>query len=246
MKKVLFKIVVLLMMVFGAAGAYAKEKGNVLYVGTNAEFQPFEYLENGKIVGFDVELMEAIAKELGKEVEWKNISFDGLLPALQSKKLDVIIAGMSATEERKKFVNFSNSYYVSNQMILVNKAKPTVKSFDELSGHDVGVVLGYTGDIAVSEIAGVKVHRYNGTGEAIMALKAGKVDAVVLDSEPAKNYAKQNPELALINTDVAKEEYAIAVGKDNKALADDINKALEVLNENGTYDKLMKKYFAQE
>lgn len=100
MKKVLFKIVVLLMMVFGAAGAYAKEKGNVLYVGTNAEFQPFEYLENGKIVGFDVELMEAIAKELGKEVEWKNISFDGLLPALQSKKLDVIIAGMSATEER--------------------------------------------------------------------------------------------------------------------------------------------------
>ena len=165
MKKVLFKIIVLFMMVFGAVGAYAKEKGNVLYVGTNAEFQPFEYLENGKIVGFDVELMEAIAKELGKEVEWKNISFDGLLPALQSKKLDIIIAGMSATEERKKFVNFSNSYYVSNQMILVNKAKPAVKSFDELSGHDVGVVLGYTGDIAVSEIAGVKVHRYNGTGE---------------------------------------------------------------------------------
>lgn len=246
MKKVLFKMVVLFMMVFGVVGSYAKEKANVLYVGTNAEFQPFEYLEDGKIVGFDVELMNAIAKELGKEVEWKNISFDGLLPALQSKKLDIIIAGMSATEERKKFVNFSNSYYVSNQMILVNKEKPAVNSFEELKGHDVGVILGYTGDIAVSEIEGVKVHRYNGTGEAIMALKAGKVEAVVLDSEPAKNYAKQNQELALINTDVAKEEYAIAVGKDNKALADDINKALEELHKNGTYEKLMKKYFAQE
>ncbi len=246
MKKFMLKVVMLLMVVFGAVGAYAKDNSNVLYVGTNAEFQPFEYLENGKIVGFDVELMEALAAQMGKTVEWKNISFDGLLPALQSKKLDVIIAGMSATEDRKKFVNFSESYYVSNQMILVNKAKPAVESFDKLAGHDVGVVLGYTGDIAVSEIEGVKVHRYNGTGEAIMALKAGKVDAVVLDSEPAKNYAKQNPELGLINTDVAKEEYAIAVGKDNKALADEINKSLKVLKDNGTYDKLMKKYFVQE
>ena len=245
MKKLLFKTVVVLMMLFGAVGAYAKEASKVLYVGTNAEFQPFEYLENGKIVGFDVELMEALADELGKTVEWKNISFDGLLPALQSKKLDVIIAGMSATEDRKKFVNFSETYYTSNQMILVQKEKPAVDSFDNLSGHDVGVVLGYTGDIAVSEIKGVKVHRYNGTGEAIMALKAGKVDAVVLDSEPAKNYAKQNPELAFINTDVAKEEYAIAVGKDNKALADDLNKALKVLKENGTYDSLINKYFAE-
>lgn len=246
MKKIMVKMLVVFMMLVGAVGAYAKDAAKVLYVGTNAEFQPFEYLENGKIVGFDVELMEALAAQMGKTVEWKNISFDGLLPALQSKKLDVIIAGMSATEERKKFVNFSDSYYVSNQMILVNKAKPAVDSFDNLAGHDVGVVLGYTGDIAVSAIEGVKIHRYNGTGEAIMALKAGKVDAVVLDSEPAKNYAKQNAELGLINTDVAKEEYAIAVGKDNKALADDINDALKTLQQNGTYDKLMKKYFAQE
>ena len=141
MKKLLFKAVVLLMMLFGAVGAYAKEVSKVLYVGTNAEFQPFEYLENGKIVGFDVELMEALADELGKKVEWKNISFDGLLPALQSKKLDVIIAGMSATEDRKKFVNFSETYYTSNQMILVQKEKPAVDSFDNLSGHDVGVFL---------------------------------------------------------------------------------------------------------
>ena len=102
---------------------------------------------------------------------------------------------------------------------------------NELKGHDVGVVLGYTGDIAVSEIEGVKVHRYNATSEAIMALKAQKIDVVVLDSEPAKNYAKQNPELKLINTDVAKEEYAIAVRKNDKELVEDIDKALTELKD---------------
>lgn len=153
---------------------------------------------------------------------------------------------MTATEERKKFVNFSQTYYESNQMMLVHEKNPVVKSFDELKGHDVGVVLGYTGDIAVSEIEGVKVHRYNATSEAIMALKAQKIDVVVLDSEPAKNYAKQNPELKLINTDVAKEEYAIAVGKNDKELVEDIDKALTELKANGTYDKLIKKYFSEK
>lgn len=244
MKKLFCAVMLLLMGIVGSV-SFAKEN-KVLYVGTNAEFQPFEYLEDGKIVGFDVELMEEIAKLMGKEIEWKNIAFDGLLPALQAKKLEVIIAGMTATEERKKFVNFSETYYTSNQMILINKENPVVESFDKLAGHNVGVILGYTGDIAVSAIAGVKVQRYNGAAEAIMALKAKKVDAVVLDSEPAKNYAKQNKELGLINTDVSKEEYAIAVGKDNKALADNIDKALKTLNENGTYDKLIQKYFGDK
>ena len=235
MKKLFCAVMLLLMGIVGSV-SFAKEN-KVLYVGTNAEFQPFEYLEDGKIVGFDVELMEEIAKLMGKEIEWKNIAFD---------ELDVIIAGMTATEERKKFVNFSETYYTSNQMILINKENPVVESFDKLAGHNVGVILGYTGDIAVSAIDGVKVQRYNGAAEAIMALKAKKVDAVVLDSEPAKNYAKQNKELGLINTDVSKEEYAIAVGKDNKALADNIDKALKTLNENGTYDKLIQKYFGDK
>lgn len=242
MKKVVLGIL-LFVMGLGSA-SFAKE--DVIYVGTNPEFQPFEYLENGKIVGFDVELIEAVAKEIGKKIEWKTMAFDGLLPALQAKKLDVIIAGMTATEERKKFVNFSETYFESNQMILVNKENPIVESFDKLSGCSVGVVLGYTGDVAVSAIEGVKVTRYNGASEAIIALKAKKVDAVVLDSEPAKQYVKQNQELNLINTDVAKEEYAIAVGKDNTALVEEINKALTVLKENGTYDKLLEKYFGNK
>ncbi|MGF6905951.1 basic amino acid ABC transporter substrate-binding protein [Fusobacterium sp. PH5-44] len=224
---------------------FSKEN-EVWYVGTNPEFQPFEYMENGKIVGFDVELIEAIAALNDKKIEWKSMAFDGLLPALQSKKLDVIIAGMTATDERKKFVNFSETYFESNQMILVNQENTTIDSFDKLSGNNVGVVLGYTGDIAVSAVEGVKVTRYNGASEAIIALKAKKVEAVVMDSEPAKQYAKQNSELKVINTDVAKEQYAIAIGKDNNELVEIINQGLKTLKENGTYDKLIEKYFGNK
>lgn len=239
MKKLLLAVLVFAM----GITAFGKDK-DVWYVGTNPEFQPFEYMENGKIVGFDVELIEAIASLNGKKIEWKSMAFDGLLPALQSKKLDVIIAGMTATDERKKFVNFSDTYFESNQMILVNKENTAIDSFEKLAGNSVGVVLGYTGDIAVSAIEGAKVTRYNGAAEAIIALKAKKVEAVVLDSEPAKQYAKQNPELAVIN--VAKEQYAIAIGKDDTALVEMINQGLKTIKENGTYDKLLDKYFGNK
>lgn len=242
MKKSFINFILMLVFIISKAG-FAAEK---LYVGTNAEFQPFEYLENGKIVGFDVDLIEEIAKSMGKEIQWKNIAFDGLLPALQAKKLDIIIAGMTATKEREKFVNFSQTYYEANQMMIIHKENPTVNSFDNLKGHDVGVVLGYTGDIVVSELDGVKIHRYNAASEAIMALKAQKIEVVVLDSEPAKNYAKQNSDLALIDTDVAKEKYAIAVRKNDKELVEAIDKALNELKANGTYDKLIKKYFLEK
>ena len=220
------------------------EKGNKkLYVGTNAEFEPFEYREGGNIVGFDIELIGEISKLINKDIEVEDMAFDGLLPALQTKKIDLIIAGMTETEERKKFVNFSESYYKSQQAIVVNKDENGINNFDNLIGKEVGVVLGYTGDIIVSEMANVKVQRYNATSEAIMALKSKKVQAVVLDYEPAKNYSAQNPELKLIETDSQSEEYAIAIRKEDTQLLNDINKALATLKENGTYDALLNKYF---
>jgi len=240
MKKHVLRLLLMASLLMGAVSMAADK----LYVGTNAEFEPFEYLKDGKITGFDMDLIAEVAKLTGKEIEIKNIAFDGLLPALQTKKLDIVIAGMTATEERKKSVNFSDTYYISQQMIVLNKEAGTdIKTFDDLPGKIVGVVLGYTGDIAVSEIEGVKsVVRYNGTGEAIMALKAKKVDAVVLDSEPAVKYAGQNPELVTLETDAAKEEYAIALRKEDTKLLEDINKALKTLNENGTTRKLLEKY----
>ena len=221
-------------------------KTEKLYVGTNPEFYPFEYLENGKIVGFDADLIEAIGNKLGKEIVWKNIAFDGLLPALQSKKIDVIIAGMTATEERKKFVNFSEPYFTSSQVIILNsenKESLEIKSYNDLPNHTVGVVLGYTGDVAISKVPNVNIQRFNGASEAIMALKAKKVQAVIIDSEPAKNYVQNNKGLQLISTDIAKEEYSIAVSKDNTQLAEEINNAYKALVEDGSYQKLMDKYF---
>ena len=238
------KKLVLLFMTFLSLVSFGKVEK--LYVGTNAEFYPFEYLEDGKIVGFDAELIEAIGKKLNKEIVWKNMAFDGLLPALQSKKIDVIIAGMTATPERKKFVNFSDPYFVSNQMIIINtndEKSKNITSYETLPNHSVGVVLGYTGDVAVSKLENVDVQRFNGASEAIMSLKAKKVQAVVIDSEPAKNYVKNNEGLKLISTDIAKEEYSIAVSKENKKLAEDINLAYKELVNDGTFEKLITKYF---
>lgn len=242
LKNIILKLIIISAIIFIAIIGCEKENKK-LYVGTNAEFEPFEYREGGNIVGFDIELIGEISKLINKDIEVEDMAFDGLLPALQTKKIDLIIAGMTATEERKKFVNFSESYYKSQQAIVVNKDENGINNFDNLIGKEVGVVLGYTGDIIVSEIANVKVQRYNATSESIMALKSKKVQAVVLDYEPAKNYSAQNPELKLIETDSQSEEYAIAIRKEDTQLLDDINKALATLKENGTYDALLNKYF---
>lgn len=242
LKNSILKLIMISTIIFIAIIGCEKENKK-LYVGTNAEFEPFEYREGGNIVGFDIELIGEISKLINKDIEVEDMAFDGLLPALQTKKIDLIIAGMTATEERKKNVNFSESYYKSQQAIVVNNDENGISTFDNLVGKEVGVVLGYTGDIIVSEMANVKVQRYNATSEAIMALKSKKVQAVVLDYEPAKNYSAQNPELKLIETDSQSEEYAIAIRKEDTQLLNDINKALATLKENGTYDALLNKYF---
>ncbi|MEI0580799.1 basic amino acid ABC transporter substrate-binding protein [Brachyspira pilosicoli] len=218
-------------------------KKNKLYVGTNAEFEPFEYRDGENIVGFDIDLMNEIAKIIKQDIEVVDMAFDGLLPALQSKKIDIIIAGMTANEERKKFVNFSEPYYNSQQSILVHRDNKDIFSFDNLQGKNVGVVLGFTGDLIVSEMSNVNVQKYGATSEAILALKSKKVDAVVLDYEPAKQYFNKNDDLKLVLTASQSEEYAIAMRKEDSELLKKVNDALNTIKENGTYDMLIEKYF---
>lgn len=220
--------------------AFAKEK---IYVGTNAEFPPFEYLEKGKITGFDIELIEEMGKILDADIKIVDMSFDGLLPALQMKKVDAVIAGMTATEERMKTVAFTQPYYTASQVIIVKKDNNSIKSFNDLKGKKVGVMLGFTGDVVVSEIAGVKVERFNAAYAGILALNSNKIEAVVLDSEPAKNYVLQNKNIKIVEGDTAQENYAIALRKNDKKLLEKLEKALKETKNNGTYDKLLKKYF---
>lgn len=241
MKKLIIGLVVIMGIVMTACGS--KEENKKIYVGTNAEFAPFEYLEGDKIVGFDIDLINAIAKDAGFEIEIVDMEFDGLLPSLQSKKVDLVIAGMTATEERKKAVEFSNSYYIANQVIVTKEGVEGLGNFDTLVGKKVGVILGFTGDLIVSEIEGVNVEKFDSAYAGIMALTADKVEAIVLDSEPAKNFVAKNAGLKIVEGDAESEEYAIAGRKDNKELIEKINVSLDKLKEDGTYDELLKKYF---
>ncbi len=231
------------LLVVSLAACGGKEEKKVVYVGTNAEFPPFEYLEDGKVAGFDMELINEIAKDQGFEIEIKDMSFDGLLPALQTKKIDLVIAGMTATDERKKSVNFSHPYYVASQVIIVREDEQAVTGFDSLKGKKVGVVLGFTGDLVVSEMQGVEAMKYNAAYAAIMDLKNDKVDAVVLDSEPAVNFANENEGIKVVDGEAEQEEYAIAVRKDDVELLEKVNAALENLKSSGKYDELIRKHF---
>lgn len=191
-----------------------------------------------KIIGFLLLLL------LGGVI-FKNIQFDGLIPALQTGKLDVIIAGMTVTEEREKNVTFSTPYYTSKQLLIVNKDS-LIKDIHNLEGNSVGVVLGCTGDIIATEMKDkITLYRYNTTSESIMALNANKIDVVILDSEPAKNFVKANSNLKLIDGELAQEDYAIAVSKENKSLIEKIDNALVTLKKNGIFEKLSNKYFIQ-
>lgn len=245
MKKILLLVLVSvlsLVMLFGCKKSETAD--DTLIVGTNAEFPPFEYIEQGNIVGFDVDLMNEISKLTGKKVEFKNMAFDSLLIAMQTGKINCIISGMTATDERRQHVNFSEPYFVSKQAVIVPE-NSDIQKFEDLKGKKIGVVIGYTGDMVVTDMYKdtSSITRYEATGQAIMALTAGKVDATVLDMEPAKEYVANNEGIKVLDTALAEEEYSIALPKDNTALLEEINKALKTLKENGTYDKIYSKYF---
>lgn len=240
MKKLVKLLSVLIVSVSVSISAITKQ---IVVVGTNAEFAPFEYLDKNEIVGFDIDLLNAISKETGIEFQIKDMSFDGLLPTLQMKKIDMVIAGMTATPEREKTVLFSKPYFTAKQVVITKGEDKTLKSFDDLAGKKVGVILGFTGDAVVTEIKGAKVERFNAAYAAIMALNQGKIDAVVLDSEPAKKYIANAKQLMIANIPAEEEDYAIAVRKTDKELIEKINTAVEKLKTNGTYDEILKKYF---
>ena len=180
---------------------------------------------------------------MGKEIVVKDMSFDGLLPALQTNKVDVVVAGMTATEERKKAVNFSQPYYSANQVIILAEGNNDIKDFADLKGKKVAVMLGFTGDVVVSEMEDVKVERFNAAYAGIMALQNGKVDAVVLDSETANNYVAKNSGLKLAEGKGESEDYAIAVKKSDAKLLEEINAAIEQIKSDGTFGKIIEKHF---
>jgi len=245
-------------LIFSAAGcgggeeASKEESGKeelVIKAGTDAAYAPMEYKgENGEVEGFDADLIKAIGKAVGLKVSIKHVDWDGLFPALESGDINCIISSMTITEERKKIVDFSEPYFEATQVIAVKKGSD-IKGLEDLVGKKVGVQQNTTGHYAVEELEGMKdedIKKFPTTPDALINLTNGLVDAVVADAPVVYNYIKHNPDAGLVtitDDDFEKEYYGIAVKKGNKELLDKINEGLAKVKEDGTYDKLYKKYF---
>lgn len=223
----------------------AKAAGGVLTMATNAEFPPYEYHDGGTIVGIDVDIANALAKKLGMTLEVEDIAFDSIIPEIVTGKADIGLAGMTMDEDRLKNVDFTDPYTTSSQVIIVKDDSP-ITGPDDLAGKSIGVQLGTTGDIYASdyEKKGSHVERYNKGFEAVQAMMQGKIDAVVIDQEPAKVFVSENKGIKILDKALTVEQYAIAVKKGNTELLNQLNAALAELKDSGDLQKIIDKYIA--
>lgn len=231
----------------GSAADLAKESkilsDGTLTVGTNAQFPPFEYVgEGGKPAGFDIALINAMAEKMDVKVEVKDMEFNSLVSSI-GNKIDVAIAGMTITEERKNAVSFSDSYYNAVQYVLLPKDSKIATASD-LEGKKIGTQLGTTGDFYAQDIKGAEDKSYDTAVNAVKDLANGRLDAVIIDENPAKVFQSKYPDQ--INAfegsqfGFEPEKYAIACPKDDDATLAALNQALKEVKEDGTYDKLVK------
>lgn len=214
-----------------------------LHMATNAFFEPYEYYENQKIVGIDAEIAEAVCDKLGYSLVIDDMDFDSIITAVQSGKADFGMAGMTVTEERMQAIDFTDTYTNAIQVIIVKEGSDKVKSSEDFATSTIGVQMGTTGDIYVTDFEekGAVVERFNKGADAVLALTQDKVDAVVIDNEPAKAFVAQNEGLTILEEPFENEEYAICVAK-GSALTEKINGALKHLKEEGKIDEIIKKY----
>ena len=236
-------------------GSAAEESQNAgkdtLVMATNAAFPPYEYVDGEEYKGIDIEISQAIADDLGMKLQVDDMDFDSIIPAITTGKADMSLAGMTVTEDRKKNVNFSDSYATGVQVIIVPEDSD-ITGPDDLSDKLIGVQQGTTGDIYCSdtpENGGYgedNVVAYQNGASAVQALKTGKVDAVVIDNEPAKAFVAENEGLKILDTEYITEDYAIAIAKDNTELLDKVNASLAKLKADGTVQSIIDKYIKAE
>lgn len=263
--KVLAVIMVITMAacLFASCGAKTEEKDSLtitdgkLVMATNASFPPYEFVgDDGEFAGIDVEIAGLIAEKLGLELEIVDTEFGSIIGGVQGGKYDIGMAGMTVTEERKQSVNFSESYATGVQSIIVPEGSE-IASFDDFFNEDgsvkdikIGVQQDTTGDIYVSDtvenggVGADHVTQYKTGNDAVQALVAGKVDAVIIDNEPAKSYVASNEGLTILDAAYTEEHYAIAVNLDNAALLEAINNALAELTEEGKIAEIVAKYIS--
>ena len=225
-----------------------------LTMSTNATFPPYEMLaDDGSFEGIDVEVAGAIAEKLGLELQIDDMSFDAALLAVQgdSPKADIVMAGVTVTEDRQLVMNFSDSYATGIQVVIVKEGSD-IKSIDDLEGKKIGTQMGTTGYIYCSDTpenggyGEENVIAYDSGITAVQALVNGQVDCVVIDNEPAQAYVKANAGLSILDTEFTNEDYAIGMNKGNACLLAAVNAAMAELKADGTFQKIVYKYIPAE
>lgn len=218
-----------------------------LIMSTNAAFPPYEMTtDSGEFEGIDIETAQAIADKLGLELQIDDMDFDAALLAVQQGKSDMVMAGVTVTDERQNVMDFTDSYATGIQSIIV-KEDSDIASVDDLAGKKIGTQRGTTGYLYCSDDFGDEnVVAYDDGLTAVQMLNNGQVDCVVIDNAPAKEFVAANPGLKLLDTAYVEESYAIGVGKGNTELKDAINTALEELKADGTLQAIVDKYITAE
>lgn len=218
-----------------------------LIMSTNAAFPPYEMTtDSGEFEGIDIETAQAIADKLGLELQIDDMDFDAALLAVQQGKSDMVMAGVTVTDERQNVMDFTDSYATGIQSIIV-KEDSDIASVDDLAGKKIGTQRGTTGYLYCSDDFGDEnVVAYDDGLTAVQMLNNGQVDCVVIDNAPAKEFVAANPGLKLLDTAYVEEDYAIGVGKGNTELKDAINTALEELKADGTLQAIVDKYITAE
>ena len=229
-----------------AAAELTTVEAGKLTMATNGSFPPYEMTtDSGEIEGIDVDTAKAIAEKLGLELQIDDMDFDAALLSVQQGKADIVMAGVTVTDERKAVMDFSDSYATGIQSIIVPNGSD-IASPDDLAGKKIGTQRGTTGYIYCSDDFGDDaVVAYDDGLTAVQALKNGQVDAVVIDNAPATEYVAANPGLVILDTSYAEEDYAIGMAK-GSALEDAVNAALEELKADGTLQSIVDKYITAE
>ncbi|MBE6748543.1 MAG: transporter substrate-binding domain-containing protein [Ruminococcaceae bacterium] len=242
-------LVIALIGVFAACGGKGDtdtDSKAVLTMATNAEFPPYEYVEDGKIIGIDAEVAGLIADKLGMELQIVDVAFDSIIPGVQSGKYDMGMAGLTVNEERLEKVNFSTSYAKGVQVVIIPE-NSDIASLDDISGKKIGVQTSTTGDIYATDDFGEEaITRYDNGAVAVQALIAGKVDCVIIDNEPAKSYVAANEGLKILETEYAVEDYAICFNKADTELQEKVDSALKELIADGSVKTVVDKYITAE
>lgn len=228
-----------------ACGGEKVENNDFIKVGTNATYPPFEYFDNGmEVAGFDIELVKILSERLGFSYQIIEMSFDGLIPALQSGKIDMIASALTPTEQRAKAVDFTNSYFNTENVFIKRANDDSISNIDNLEGKKIGFQVGTTQEMAANEIKNVVVEPAEDVASSFMMLKSGKIDVVLVDSSIGYSYLERNPDLKAFQVIKDQSEgfaFAFAKGK-HKKLLEKINAELVRMLQDGSFDALLKKY----